>query len=126
MGIRILSTGSYLPPLTVTNDDLSRCVETNDEWIRTRTGISERHMTNGEPTWYMGTQAARKAVAEAGIDPLEIGLIICSTITSDFFTPSCAAMIQRELGAVNAAAFDLGAACSGFVYSLDTAPYDGR
>ncbi|MBQ5311636.1 MAG: ketoacyl-ACP synthase III [Oscillospiraceae bacterium] len=121
MGIRILSTGSYLPPLTVTNDDLSGCVDTNDEWIRTRTGISERHMSNGEPTWYMGAQAARKAIAGSGINPLEIGLIICSTVSSDFFVPSCAAMIQRETGASNAAAFDLGAACSGFVYSLDTA-----
>lgn len=121
MGIKILSTGSYKPLLTVTNDDLASCVETNDEWIRTRTGISERHMTNGEPTWYMGARAAERAIDEAGIDPLDIGMIICSTITNDYFTPSCAAVIQRETGAANAAAFDLGAACSGFVYSLDTA-----
>ena len=121
MGIKILSTGSYRPLLTVTNDDLVKCVDTNDEWIRTRTGISERRMTNGEPTWYMGAEAARKAIAEAGIDPLDIGMIICSTVTNDFYTPSVSAMVQRETGASNAAAFDIAAACSGYVYALDTA-----
>ncbi|MBQ5333788.1 MAG: ketoacyl-ACP synthase III [Oscillospiraceae bacterium] len=120
-GINIVSTGGYAPLLAVTNDDMSRLVETNDEWIRTRTGISERRMSNCEPTWYMGAMASKQAIERAGIDPKEIGLIISSTITNDFVTPSASCLIQRETGAVNAAAFDLGAACSGFVYAVDTA-----
>ncbi len=120
-GINILSTGAYTPLLDITNDDMSKIVETNDEWIRTRTGISHRRIANGEPTWYMGSMAAKQAVERAGIDPKDIGLIIDSTITGDFVTPSMACLIQREIGAVNAAAFDLNAACSGFVYAVDTA-----
>ena len=121
MGIRILASGAFTPSLTVTNDDLSTIVDTNDEWIRTRTGISSRRMSCGEPTWYMGTQAAKQAIERAGIDPLDISYIIDSTITGDFFTPSVACVIQREIGAKNAAAFDISAACSGFVYGLDIA-----
>lgn len=121
IGINILATGGYQPMLTVTNNDMSKIVETSDEWIRTRTGISQRRLSNGEPTWYMGSMAAKQAVERAGIDPKDIGLIIDSTITGDFITPSMSCIIQREIGAVNAAAFDLGAACSGFVYALDTA-----
>ena len=120
-GINILSTGAYTPLLDITNDDMSKIVETNDEWIRTRTGISHRRIANGEPTWYMGFMAAKQAVERAGIDPKDIGLIIDSTITGDFVTPSMACLVQREIGAVNAAAFDLNAACSGFVYAVDTA-----
>lgn len=120
-GINILSTGAYTPLLDITNDDMSKIVETNDEWIRTRTGISHRRIANGEPTWYMGSMAAKQAVERAGIDPKDIGLIIDSTITGDFVTPSMACLVQREIGAVNAAAFDLNAACSGFVYAVDTA-----
>ena len=78
-------------------------------------------MAGWEPTWYMGRQAALKAVEKSGIDPKEIGLVITSTITSDFLTPSIASIIQHEIGAENAAAFDLSAACSGFVYAVDTA-----
>ncbi len=121
IGINILGTGGYKPALEITNDDMAKIVETNDEWIRTRTGISRRCLSNGEPTWYMGAQAAKQAIERAGIDPKEIGLIVDSTITNDFTTPSAACLIQREIGAVNAAAFDVGAACSGFVYALDTA-----
>ncbi|MCM1578432.1 MAG: ketoacyl-ACP synthase III [Ruminococcus sp.] len=120
-GINIISTGSYLPRVAVTNEDMSRIVDTNDEWIKTRTGISVRRMSGGEPTWYMGAQASKQALERAGIDPADIGLIIVSTITGDFCTPSVSCLIQRETGAVNAACFDLGAACSGFVYALDTA-----
>ena len=120
-GINILSTGAYTPLLDITNDDMSKIVETNDEWIRTRTGISHRRIANGEPTWYMGSMAAKQAVERAGIDPKDIGLIIDSTITGDFVTPSMACLVQREIGAVNAAAFDLNAACAGFVYGFDTA-----
>lgn len=120
-GINIVSTGGYTPLLAVTNDDMAKIVETNDEWIRTRTGISQRRMSDGEPTWYLGAMASKQAIERAGIDPKDIGLIISSTITNDFVTPSAACLIQREIGAVNAAAFDLGAACSGFVYAVDTA-----
>ena len=87
-GINIVSTGSYAPKLAVTNDDMAKIVETNDEWIRTRTGISQRRMSDGEPTWYMGAMASKQAIERAGIDPKEIGLIISSTITNDFVTPS--------------------------------------
>lgn len=120
-GINIISTGSYAPAVAVTNEDMSRIVDTCDEWIKTRTGISVRRMTGGEPTWHMGAMASRQAVERAGIDPAEIGLIIVSTITNDFSTPSLSCLVQREIGAVNAACFDLGAACSGFVYALDAA-----
>lgn len=120
-GIEILGTGSYNPPLSVTNDDLAKFVETNDEWISTRTGISSRRLADGEPTWKMGAEAAREAVKNAGIDPMDIGLIIDTTITNDFSTPSIACVIQKEIGAENAAAYDLNAACSGFVYGVDAA-----
>ncbi len=121
MGISILAMGRYVPEQVLKNDDFTRFIETSDEWIRTRTGITERPMAGWEPAWYMGAEAAKKAIAASGIDPSEIGLIISCTITSDFLTPSTASVIQNEVGAVNAAAFDLGAACSGFVYATDTA-----
>lgn len=121
MGINIMGMGSYLPEQTLTNDDFKKFVDTNDEWIRTRTGICSRHMAGWEPAWYMGKQSALQAIERAGIDPKEIGLVITSTITSDFLTPSIASVIQHEIGAENAYAFDLNAACSGFVYALDTA-----
>lgn len=121
MGINIMGMGSYLPEQIFTNDDFKKFVDTNDEWIRTRTGICSRHMAGWEPAWYMGKQSALKAIEKAGIDPKEIGLVITSTITSDFLTPSMASIIQHEIGAENASAFDLNAACSGFIYSVDTA-----
>lgn len=121
MGINIVGLGSYVPEQKLTNDDFTRFVETNDEWIRTRTGIAERHMAGWEPTWYMGTQAGIKAIQNAGISPEDIGLVISSTATSDFHTPSMASVIQNKIGAVNAAAFDINAACTGFIYALDTA-----
>lgn len=120
-GIEILGTGSYNPPLNVTNGDLTKFVETNDEWISTRTGITSRRLADGEPTWKMGAEAAKEAIKNAGIDPLEIGLIIDTTITNDFSTPSMACVIQGAIGAENAAAYDLNAACSGFVYGVDAA-----
>lgn len=121
MGINILGMGRYLPEQTITNADFEKFVETDDEWIRTRTGISERRMAGWEPSWYMGSEAAKQAVERAGINPEEIGIVICCTITSDFLTPSMASIIQHNVGAVNAAAFDLNAACTGFVYGVDTA-----
>lgn len=121
MGINIVGLGSYVPEQKLTNDDFTRFVETNDEWIRTRTGIAERRMAGWEPTWYMGTQASLKAIENAGISPEDIGLVISTTVTSDFLTPSMASVIQDKTGAVNAAAFDINAACTGFIYALDTA-----
>lgn len=121
MGINILGTGSYVPKQTLTNDDFAKFVETNDEWIRTRTGITERRMAGWEPAWYMGNEAAKKAVEAAGINPEDIGLVISTSVTPDFLTPSISSVIQHKVGAVNAAAFDLNAACSGFIYAIDTA-----
>ena len=115
MGINILGLGSYVPEQKLTNDDFTRFVETNDEWIR------ERRMAGWEPTWYMGLQAAKQAVEKSGINPEDIGLVIDCSVTPDFLTPSMSSVIQGRIGAVNAAAFDLNAACSGFVYALDTA-----
>ena len=96
MGIRVLGTGSYTPAFQVTNEDMAKIVETNDEWIRTRTGIGTRHISDGEPTWYMGAEAAKRAIAAAGIDPLEIGLLIDTTITPEYCTPSMSCIIQRD------------------------------
>ena len=121
MGISILGMGRYVPEQVLKNDDFTRFVETNDEWIRTRTGITERRMAGWEPTWYMGKQAALNALKAAGVDPADVGLVISCTATSDFLTPSMASVIQYETGAINAAAFDMNAACSGFVYATDTA-----
>lgn len=120
-GINILGTGSYSPTLNITNDDMSKIVETSDEWISTRTGIKSRFLSDGESAWQMGAKAAQSAIEAAGIDPAEIGLVIGSTVTGDFYTPSLACLVQNAVGAVNAAAFDLNAACSGFAYSVDTA-----
>lgn len=121
MGINILGTGIYVPEQKLTNEDFTRFVETNDEWIRTRTGIVERRMAGWEPTWYMGKQASLKAIESSGVSPEDIGLVISCSVTPDFLTPSMASVIQYEIGAENAAAFDLNAACSGFVYAVDTA-----
>lgn len=121
MGIKILGSGSYVPEFCVNNDDMSKIVETNDEWITTRTGIKNRHISDGQPTWWMGVQAARKAIEDAGISPEQIGLIVDTSVTHDFYTPSTACIIQDKIGAVNATAFDLNAACAGFVFALDCA-----
>lgn len=121
MGINVLAMGSYLPEKIMTNDDYAAFLDTSDEWIRTRTGITQRHLAGWEPVWYMGKKAAERAIEKAGISPREIGLVIVSTVSSDFVTPSIASLLQYELGIESAAAFDLNAACSGFVYSLDTA-----
>jgi 3-oxoacyl-[acyl-carrier-protein] synthase-3 len=121
MGIKILGTGSYTPEFCVNNEDMTKIVETSDEWITSRTGIKNRHISNGEPTWYMGLEAAKKALDAAGISPEQIGLIVDTSVTHDFFTPSTACIIQGKLGAVNATAFDMNAACAGFVFALDCA-----
>ena len=117
-----LGTGSYLPEKIMTNKDMEKVVETTDEWIVTRTGIHERHIAAaGESTSDMAAEAAKKALRKAGIKASDLDLIIVSTITPDMPTPSTACLVQAKIGAPQAAAFDLSAACSGFVYGLAVA-----
>lgn len=120
-GVKILGVGKCAPDTVATNDDFSKIVETNDEWITTRTGIKKRHISNGEPTWYLGAAAAKKALENAGISPADIGLIIVTTLTNDYLTPSASCLIQRELGAIGSMTIDVNCACSGFVYGFDMA-----
>lgn len=121
MTTRIIGTGSFLPETIVTNDDLSKIMDTSDEWIRTRTGIKERHLVKEESTTYMAAEAAKKALADAKMNAGELDLILVATITGDHITPSTACEVQAEIGADNALAFDLNAACSGFMFALNTA-----
>jgi 3-oxoacyl-[acyl-carrier-protein] synthase-3 len=118
----IIGTGSYLPEKILTNDDLSKIVDTSDEWITTRTGIKERHIAAPEQaTSDLATEAAQRAMAAAGVTPAEIDLIVIATVTPDMFFPSTACIVQRKLGATNAVCFDISAACSGFLYALQVA-----
>lgn len=118
----IVGTGHSLPEKVLTNDDLERIVETSDEWIMTRTGIKERHIARpDEYTSTFAVAAARQALDAAGVKPSELDLIICATVCPDMALPSTACLIQSQLGAKRAAAFDLVAACSGFIYSLTVA-----
>ncbi len=117
----VIGTGSYVPDNRMTNEDLSKIVETTDEWITTRTGIKERRISTGENTSDLAYKAAAKAIEKAGIDAKEIDLIICATITPDSFMPSVACIVQDRIGAIRAAAFDLTAACTGLIYGMVTA-----
>lgn len=118
----IVGVGFYVPEKIVTNRDIEKLVDTSDEWIRTRTGISERRIAEkGVGTSDLSVKAALKALKNAGVKPEKIDLIITATTTPDTPLPSCACFVQQKIGAVNAAAFDLGAACAGFVYALVTA-----
>jgi 3-oxoacyl-[acyl-carrier-protein] synthase-3 len=122
MGSVILGTGSCLPKKVVTNHDLEKIVDTNDEWIRTRTGIKKRHISGpGEYTHILASKAANRALEMAGLTANEIDLIVVGTISSHMLMPSCACFVQKEIGATKAFAFDVNAACSGFLYSLDLA-----
>lgn len=118
----ILGTGSYAPERVLTNDDLAHMVETSDEWIRTRSGIRERRVAApNESTSDMAVHAARRALDDAGLTAAEIDLLVVATITPDTPMPACACLVQHKLGLpTTAACFDLNAACSGFVYALDT------
>ena len=119
---RVVGTGSYLPEKVLTNDDLARMVDTSDEWIRTRTGIRERHVAaEGETTGDLGYHAAIRALEAAGVQVGEVDLIVVGTTTPDLVFPSTACLIQHRLGAVGCAAFDVNAACSGFIYALSVA-----
>ena len=121
-GSRIAGTGRYLPARIVTNDELARSVETSDEWIRTRTGITQRHIAaDGEQTSDLALAAALPALAAAGIAPADVDLIIVATTTPDMIFPSTACILQAKLGARGGAAFDVQAVCAGFVYALTLA-----
>lgn len=117
----ITGVGAYLPERILTNDELQKMVDTNDEWIRTRSGIKERRITSPEQaTSDLAVIAGERALADAGVAPEELGLVIVATSTPDTIFPSTACLVQDRLGAKNAAAFDLAAGCTGFVYALAT------
>ena len=118
-GATITGWGKCRPPLSLTNADLEQLVDTSDEWIRERTGIESRGMCHLETT-DMAEVAARHALAAAGLEPTDLDLVVMATVTPEITCPSNACVLQQRLGAVNAAAFDLNAACSGFVYGLGT------
>lgn len=121
-GIHILATGHYAPKKIVTNDDLSKIVDTSDEWIYTRTGMKERHFcTEEEGNLSMAVEATRQALDKAGIDKNEIGALVVATFSGDCFVPSVACLLQKELDLPDEMiCFDLNAACSGFVFGLET------
>lgn len=119
--IRITGTGSALPGRIVTNKELEQMVETSDEWIRERTGIRERHVSVGETVVTLASEAARKALEQAGKRTEEIDLILVATCSPEQYLPCCACQVQADIGAVNALAFDVNAACSGFLFALNTA-----
>jgi len=120
--VRIAGTGSYLPERVMTNQDLEKIVDTSDEWITTRTGIRERRIArDDEFTSHMAAEAGRRALEQAGVVPEEVGLIIVATITPDTLTPATACYVQQMLGCPRAVAFDISAACSGFLYALEVA-----
>lgn len=119
---RICGTGSYIPKLVWDNDKLSQMVETNDEWIRERTGVARRHIAQGEETTsYLAAQAAQAALEDAGITAEEVDLILVATISPEAIMPSTSCEVQKKIGAVNATCFDLNAACTGFLFALNTA-----
>lgn len=121
MNVRIVGTGSAVPKKRVTNDDLSRIMDTSDEWIKTRTGIESRHLAVEETTTGMAAEAAKAALLDAGMAAEELDLIIAATATPDRFLPNLACEVQSTLGAKNAVAFDISAACSGFLFAINTA-----
>ncbi|MEG0377320.1 MAG: beta-ketoacyl-ACP synthase III [Eubacterium sp.] len=123
MGIQLLGSGKALPQKCVTNDDLSLVLDTSDEWIRSRSGICTRYISEGETTSDLGSRAADEAIKNAGLVPEDIDCIITATFTPENFTPSCSCLIQEKLGLkeVPLMAFDVNAACSGFMYALNVA-----
>lgn len=120
--VSIIGTGSYVPERILTNAELEKLVETSDDWITSRTGIKERRIAaEGEFTSHMAAKAAQRAMEQAGVTAEDIDLILLATVTPDTFFPSTACHVQRQLGAKNAACFDLSAACSGFLYGIEVA-----
>lgn len=121
MNIKIIGTGSAIPEKRVTNDDLSLIMDTSDEWIKSRTGIEARHLAVTETTTSMSTEAAQKALKNAGLNAEDVDIIIAATVSADKVIPGLACEVQSAIGAKNAVAFDLNAACSGFLFALNTA-----
>ena len=119
--IKLLATAGYLPATVVTNDDLSQIMETSDEWIVAHTGIKTRRYALGENTSDLATKVGKELLAKANLAATDIDLIIVATITPDALTPSTAAIVQANLKAQNAFAYDLSAACAGFIFALATA-----
>src|SRR2546422_3130164 len=120
--VSIIGTGSYVPEKTLTNEDLSRMVDTSDDWITTRTGIKERRIAaKDENTSDMAARAALKAIEQARISPKEIDLIMVATATPDMLFPATACFVQKKIGASNAACLDISAACAGFLFALEIA-----
>src|SRR5260370_28252390 len=116
---KITGVAGYVPPKVMTNPDMEKIVETNDEWIRTRTGIRERHVAeNGTASSHMAVEAAKTLLAQTKTDPGEIDLIVLASVTPDMMFPATACLVQDRLGAKKAWGFDLSAACSGFAYAL--------
>jgi 3-oxoacyl-[acyl-carrier-protein] synthase III len=116
---KITGVAGYVPPKILTNADLEKIVDTNDEWIRTRTGIRERHIVEpGKATSDLATEATKLLLKQTGTDPSEIELIVLASVTPDMFFPATACLVQDRIGAKNAWGFDLSAACSGFAYAL--------
>lgn len=118
MAVRILGTGSCLADKEVTNDELAKYVDTSDEWISSRTGIKRRRIATTETTTSMASEAALRALDMAGKAAEDVELIILATVTPDYYTPSGACQVQAAIGADKAIAFDVNAACSGFVFAL--------
>lgn len=119
MTIKITGTGSALPSQVVTNDDLAKIMDTSDEWIRERTGICERRISTGQTTTDLAVEAASKALKDAGKNPEDVELIIVATVSGDWALPCSACQVQAALGADKATAFDINAACSGFLFGLN-------
>lgn len=120
-GSRIIGTGSYMPSNIMSNKYIETLVDTSDQWIKERTGITERRISQGETTSDLATKAAIEALKDSNICSLEIDLIIVATVSADCIVPSVACKVQKNIGAVNAMAFDINAACSGFIFALDIA-----
>lgn len=121
-GLHIVATGRYAPEKIVTNDDLSQIVDTSDEWIYTRTGMKKRHFCSGEEgNVFMASEAAKQALEKAQIDPEQIGALVVATFSGDYFVPSTACLVQKQLELPDdMICFDLNAACSGFVFGMET------
>lgn len=119
---KITGVGHYVPDYVLTNKELETIVETDDDWIRSRTGIAERRILKDpdKATSFMATNAAKEALEDAGVDAKEIDVIILATVTPDYLFPATAALVQKRIGAINAYGFDLSAACSGFLFALST------
>jgi len=117
--VGIIGTGSYLPEKVLTNNDLEKIVETSNEWILKRTGISERRILSEDtPSYSLGIEAAKRALEDAKLQAEDIDLLIFATVTQDYMTPSSACIVQGAIGAKNATAFDINAACTGFIYGM--------